>query len=825
MPEKPERAWTVYLLHHTHTDIGYTETQGRIARYHLQFLDDVVAAYRSWKTGNRSLDGFVWTIECFWSAEQWLAARGEADRAALADAIREGFVGLSATYLHFNELIDAPLMRAVLGRAADYAKANRLTADTALSADINGFSWGYSQALHDTGAGNLISFLHSHHGMSPLGRRQVPFWWETPGGDRVLVWNGEHYMLGNVLGLVPSAVLNYVFADEMIPRASHPDSRSVAEIRLPRYLRQLERDGYPESFTLLGFSGMVSDNAPPHFAISDFVREWNASHAGSIRLEMTTPSAFMRKVRAEWRDIPAYRGDWPDWWSDGLASIPDETRFCRTAQRGLVRLRAARDTLGWNFEQGAENRIEQEIALYCEHTFNHSDSVKSPWDGVAKHIAAGKNAIAYSALSSVREAEDDLKIALGETPMRPDRPFLYRVVNPFPYPLETLVPLYLESCDFHVRDLAPCFINRDTGEELKAQKVAAPRGWDFLMPVRLEAGQSTVIELTDGIPTARFDQMLTNDSVLPDTAVVDARFAGAQNPVADAAFSSVYARIFFDKEEGIIGWHDAATGASLLDESARWAPFTPVYEHTSIEHTNGAEMQLAARVRMGRNRKGTNVERHAGIVKSLRLLDDGPYLAVYEIDYELVGARMARIELRLSKHRPEAEVAFRTNKESIWDPENVFLALPFGCGEGSQIWLDKAGAGVRPVVDQLPGTLTDWYCLQSGYAVCGKAMGIAIACLDVPLLQLGPLEPGIRMLADGNLPERRPGDAFGWLMTNYWETNFEASLGGFHEFRYRIRWGSDLADPQLALAACRALAFEPLVFRTLNGNPTLGAIS
>jgi hypothetical protein len=51
-------------------------------------------------------------------------------------------------------------------------------------------------------------------------------------------------------------------------------------------------------------------------------------------------------------------------------------------------------------------------------------------------------------------------------------------------------------------------------------------------------------------------------------------------------------------------------------------------------------------------------------------------------------------------------------------------------------------------------------------------------------------------------------------MTNYWETNFEASLGGFHEFRYRIRWGTELADPQKALAACRALGAEPLVFRT-----------
>lgn len=815
MNKKPERPWTVYLIHHTHTDIGYTETQGRIARYHLQFLDDVIAGYRDWKAGERSLDGFVWTIECFWSVEQWLAVRGDADRAALADAIREGFVGLSATYLHFNELIDAPLMRSVLGRAADYAKANGLFADTALSADINGFSWGYAQALHDAGVGNLVSFLHSYHGVSPLGKRQVPFWWETPGGDRVLVWNGEHYMLGNALGLVPSAQLSYVFADELTPRMADPDNRPLAEIRLPRYLRQLELDGYLHNFTVVGIGGAVSDNAPPNFAIADFVREWNTAHGNSIRLEMTTPSAFMQKVRAEWKDIPVHRGDWPDWWSDGLSSLPDETRFCRAAQRGLTRLRAARETLGWGFDKSAKGRIEDQIVLYCEHTFSHSDSMKSPWDGVTKHIAAGKAAIAHEALSAVCEAEDDLKAALGESPMRPGRPFLYRVVNPFPHPLETLVPIYLESCDFHVRDLAPRAICRDTGMELEAQKVAAPRGWNFLVPLHLEAGQSTLIELAEGIPTARFNQILTNDSTLPNSVTVDARFAGVVMPPTVSEFSSAHAKIAFSKAVGLAGWHDAATGVSLLAEGTRWAPFTPVYERTPVEDSNSPEEQLSARSRMGRNRKGANVERQAGIVKSVRLLDDGPHVAIYEIDYDLAGSRMARVEFRISKHQPVAEVAFRINKDSIWDPENVLLALPFDCGEGSQVWLDKAGAAVRPVTDQLPGTLTDWYCLQSGYAVCGKGFGIALACLDAPLLQLGPLEHGMRMLADNSLPERRGRDAFSWLMTNYWETNFEASLGGFHEFRYRIRWGTDLADPGNALAACRELGAEPLVFRAL----------
>jgi hypothetical protein len=370
-----------------------------------------------------------------------------------------------------------------------------------------------------------------------------------------------------------------------------------------------------------------------------------------------------------------------------------------------------------------------------------------------------------------------------------------------------------------VRDLAPRAICLKTGKELVVQKVAAPRGWEFLVSLALEPGEHRGIELAEGNPTARFDQMLTNDSTLPGPARMDARFAGADQVASDTEFVSAHARLMFDRQSGITSWAEAASGSSLVAGGAPWAPFTPVYERTPVDKADDGEAQMLTRTRMGRNRKGLNVERHAGMVRSLSLLDDGPHFATYRITYDLAGASMAHVELRLSKHWPVAEAAFRVNKDSRWDPENVYLALPFDCGAGSQIWLDKAGAAVRPVLDQIPGTLTDWYCIQSGYAVCGKSLGIAVACLDAPLLQLGPLDPGTRLLADQGLPVRRPADAFSWLMTNYWETNFEASLGGFHEFRYRIRWGEELKDPTLALDACRKLGSEPLVFRADPTQP------
>jgi hypothetical protein len=50
-------------------------------------------------------------------------------------------------------------------------------------------------------------------------------------------------------------------------------------------------------------------------------------------------------------------------------------------------------------------------------------------------------------------------------------------------------------------------------------------------------------------------------------------------------------------------------------------------------------------------------------------------------------------------------------------------------------------------------------------------------------------------------------------MTNYWETNFSAALGGFYEFRYSVSWGPDLRDPDAALARVRDGCRDVTCFR------------
>jgi hypothetical protein len=206
---------------------------------------------------------------------------------------------------------------------------------------------------------------------------------------------------------------------------------------------------------------------------------------------------------------------------------------------------------------------------------------------------------------------------------------------------------------------------------------------------------------------------------------------------------------------------------------------------------------------MGLNRKGDGVARSAGQLLGARELEAGPVFAGATLDYDVAGTSVFEVELRALVLEARVDVAVRMHKECTWAPENVYLSLPFAPSGPRELWLDKSGAEIRPRVDQIPGTLVDYYAVQGGFAVVGTDLGVAVSMLDNHLLQLGPLDRAERRLAGDAALEDDPAHAHAWLMTNYWETNFAAGLGGFYEFRYSITWGAELRDPATALRAVR----------------------
>ena len=144
------------------------------------------------------------------------------------------------------------------------------------------------------------------------------FWWEGPAGNKVLAWNGFHYLWGRSIAKLG----DWRFVDQS----------------LPPIVARLEADEqYPFDFMYAQSTHPIRvDNGPPDPRMPDFVRDWNAQ-GRTPRIEFTTPAAFNKMLREHYADhFPTLRGDWLDWWSDGVASSAFETGVSRATHEQLL---------------------------------------------------------------------------------------------------------------------------------------------------------------------------------------------------------------------------------------------------------------------------------------------------------------------------------------------------------------------------------------------------------------------------------------------------------------------------------------------------------
>ncbi|WP_019420948.1 hypothetical protein [Paenibacillus sp. OSY-SE] len=790
----PKRTWTIYAIHHSHTDIGYTERQERIEQYHVDFIRQALNIVRQAKDGAQpEWQGFKWTCETFWAVERFLESASDEERQQFAAAVISGDIELSGTYLNMTELPDYDLLRSIHGKAQAYARSIGHTIDSAMTADINGYGWGYADSLLSNGIKHLFSCIHTHHGMFALGRKQTPFWWEAPSGARLLVWNGEHYMFGNELGLCPNALGKYMIQDEFDNQLIDAHHDDIARIRLHRYVCKLEEERYPYDFVPVMLSGLGTDNAAPNGRIMEFIRKWNEQYGDTIRIEMTTLSGFFARLKQEdVNAIPVYRGDWPDWWSDGVGSTAMHTQLFRDAQRTLRQVKRL-DPDGQTVTADEIAAAEQALVMYAEHTWGYHSSIAEPWHPNVQLLEVRKQAYAAEASRLAHRALDKTLLAQGASTLYPERPFRYRVVNTEPAPANKLVTLSIDGWEPALFQNGLEVVNEATGQVMPHQ---LPHPQAVIVEVQLAAGAecTLLIRPQDGTGLAA-GYMTSSTKLVGSDRVHDMEDlledSSAHDPVIISQHSveSPFIRIEWREDSGIVLWRNKETGADLLHQNRAYGAFTPIYEVTPAADATNQSQVWSVRSRMGRNRKGLHVERSAGRLIRVRPLENGPLYATVELLYEVPGMSYYALFLKVYATMNRVDVSVRLHKDSVWLPENVYVALPFTNGDATQdtLYVEKAGAVVRPWIDQLPGTLLDYMCIQEGLAWVNEAQSrtLLLGTPDTPLVQLGPLDYGRRLVHTQQLQDAKP-ETYAWLMTNYWETNFKATLGGFYEFRYML---------------------------------------
>lgn len=751
-----QKHWKIFLVQHSHVDVGFTERQELIEEYQRQFVRQAVSLAASDKQNERGTKNkFKFTFEGFWAVEQFLKKATEQEKKQLIDGINKGYLELSAFYFHMAELPDERLLRKSLSYAENFAKKEHVKLNVAMSCDVNGFGWGMADALYDAGVRYLSSNINPHNGGKPLDQELVPFYWESPKGNKILVWNGFAYHKANLLGIMPGYNPDQ---DIEVPGVLIETKNGYVDVQDIRYaekkvlpmLEALEKNGYPYNFLPVMGSGLYTDNSPASDQICDIVNMWNEKHGEQVEIVTATLEEFFHYLEENGGDIKTYKGDWNDWWSDGVASSPVPTMIFRNAQKTRNLIDMMDPEHKYNSEKDLDE-IDHKLIMYSEHTWGHSSSVSYPWGKLVQQVRLRKGLYATEADVLACGALDNILLADGWGHFVARRAFRYKAINPNDSVMKGYVQMPVDFWESPQYDKG--FTVRDQkGNVYPHQMVRTLRGQMVTIAAEL-------------LPKEHKEFWLDFDSGNHAVPAID---------VSSNTFENDYYVLKWDEDKGVYSYIDKKTKTELIEQGKTLAQ--PLYQlfpdgdRGAADMFHGIENIPHSVIEYGKVQK---VECSAG-----------PVLVELRIHYHCAGTKDFVVTFTMFKDLPAIEVTATLTKTNVREPEGTYLAFPFQIEQG--VWyLDKAGAAIRPGVDQLPKTCCDYYLVQNGAALLGSKVGVSVTIEDAPMVQLDRLK-----LWNYTKENNPTGTLYSWMTNNKWGTNFDATCGGFLEFKYVLQSGA-----------------------------------
>ncbi|WP_303753705.1 glycoside hydrolase family 38 C-terminal domain-containing protein [Enterococcus sp. S86.2] len=767
----------IYVLHFSHTDVGYTDTQEKMKAHHVAFIKEVLDIIDE-------REDFKWNCETYWVVECFLKEASQKDVTRFIAAVKNGRIGLSGSYLNLTELVPEGVYREIMSDCKKQRDLLGIEAKSALTADINGYSWGFADILAEQNITNLMSCIHTHHGYHPMMKKQMPFWWESPKGKKVLVWNGDHYNLGNELGFAQASSFEYTIQDGLTFSDLNQFDKSV--LRIKTYVETIKEQGYEYPFVPISLSGNMTDNSPASTKIPDFIEEFNQLDC-DIELEMCTLDDFFDLLQAQDRiEIPTYKGDWTDWWADGIGSTPADIIQYRRAARNyniVEKMDSERQLISDEMFKSARH----DLMFYGEHTWGYSSSITEPYHPQVNNLDQWKRLYALKASETTTIMLEKVQQNLGETALSLRKELQFKAVNPHNRPVKEMLTIDLEHFYGHENfDV----VDKETGEFVPFQISRYSRGPEMCIWLDMKEKEEKVFVLKEKEKRLNSPGLkaLTGIEGVDDLAWRRAEELMTGGTASIEGIENNYLKIDFNKTSGIYSIYDKVRDIEYRDNDKPYGMFTPIYEVTPREM---GEDYLFVRRNLGRNRKAFRTERSVGKLCDVKILENGDLYSRVELKYDLQGTGDCAVILTTYHLTPKMDIDLRLHKDSVWEPENVYLSLPF---ISKTTYIDKCASIVRPRIDQLPGTCVDFYSIQNGLVFENDKSQILLSCQDTPLISMGTLDAhNIRLMGDD---VSNTAEVYSWVMNNFWETNFKASLGGFYQFHYEMEISDkkDVAD-------------------------------
>ena len=725
---KPVRRVTVYVLPHSHHDLGYTDLQADVEEKQMRNITRGMELARKTATypeGSR----FVWNLEVLWGADLFLQRRSPEEKAELLDAIRKGQIALNGSYANeLTGLCRPEELLTLFKYSTQLSKEAGVKTDAAMMSDVPGFTWGTVTAMSQAG---IRYFSAAPNFFDRIGTFMVtwqdkPFWWVSPSGkEKVLFWvPWTGYAMSHVMKVGPEWV--------------------------SRYQDRLDAVEFPYDISYIRWSGH-GDNAEPDPEISDFVRDWNAAYEWP-KFAIASTSAAFSAFEAKYGDqIPSHRGDLTPYWEDGAGSSALETGMSRVAADRLTQSATLAAMLSSGTYRSADyDQAWRDVLLYSEHTWGAWCSVSDSENPFTTKQWAYKRDFAVKAQSQ-SEALLARSLAAYESAGSQGKIDIHNATSWERSEVVLVSPEQSMAGD-HVVD--------SQGRPVRSQ--------------RLSTGELAV--LVKGIPAFASARYTLSAKA--------AHQAGEPVRVREGVLENEHVRVCLDPESGDIHQLSLHGREENLIDVQKGA----LNQYLFLAGTDVAHLQHSGRPAITVEDHGplvasVSIESSAPgckrLVRHVRLTAGADYVAISNT----VDKERAALNPHPGKGDQGSEFAQSGSKESVQ------FAFPFLVPQG-KMTMDVGLAVMRPEIDQLAGSCKNWLPVGRWVDVSNAGYGVTWVTLDAPLVELGGITA--TMLGSQKNPaiwrtQIEPTQTvYSWVMNNHWGTNYRAYQEGPTTFRYAL---------------------------------------
>jgi hypothetical protein len=386
------------LVHHAHTDIGYSDIQENVIKIHNENIRRALQLIEKTKDYPEE-SRFKWNIESAWAVENFLEEATDTEKQLFFNAVKNKQIAISATYANILTGLCTPEeMDWITEYARELRDKMRLPINTAMMSDVPGMNWSMVSALAQNGIRYFSNGPNYVGGLPDKGDRightlreqgNKAFWWKSSSGkDSILFWTcGKGYSSWH--GTPQGGV-----------------AQSGAE-KIAAYMNELSAANYPYSMVQWRYN-IVSDNGPTDSTISDFVKKWNEKYVSPKLVLVNVSEMFERFEKLYGDKIPVLSGDFTPYWEDGAYSTAKEEADTRLLSEKLLALENIANQKRIAVNKDWLYRAKRDIVMFHEHTWGAWCSISKPDDPFTIHQWEYKKRFADSAAWYINKIESSV---------------------------------------------------------------------------------------------------------------------------------------------------------------------------------------------------------------------------------------------------------------------------------------------------------------------------------------------------------------------------------------------------------------------------------